>query len=397
MMEIGLAARGSELIEGDPGKLDHYADKLAHWATALENIGDGMGAVRVPGWTGKASDAFWDEFSGQKTRWLHASDSLSSTATTLRDYAGVLRWAQSQASEAIELSRAGDEQGAYEMLSSARSHLAHEGDTAAKKFKEQGGGADNAPDWLYWAEQDAESETGKTSRTVREHERRTSDNDTPEQRERKRRRWGDPEGAKDEKHHVEVKIASASGEAKVWGAEAKGRDHALGGDVSGKAGVSTLGVEGSASAGAAGGNLTASAEGKAYLGKASAEGKYEAGLFETSGKVDAVAGADANAKASIGKDGAHLGGEAFAGAKATAEGHASVAGIGVGGTAEGWAGAGATANADIGQKDGKWVIGAEVGVGLGLGGKVGGSVEIDPSQVSDAVGDAADAVGDWFD
>ncbi|MCZ9337422.1 hypothetical protein NGM37_06465, partial [Streptomyces sp. TRM76130] len=83
--------------------------------------------------------------------------------------------------------------------------------------------------------------------------------------------------------------------------------------------------------------------------------------------------------------------------KATVEGHASIAGVGVGGSAEAWAGAGAEAHFDAGMKDGKFVIGGDLGVGLGVGGKLGAQVEIDPGAITDAAGDAVDAIGDFID
>lgn len=58
---------------------------------------------------------------------------------------------------------------------------------------------------------------------------------------------------------------------------------------------------------------------------------------------------------------------------------------------------GASANADLGMKDGKFTIGGELGVGLGVGGKVSFDVTVDPHKMVDSVGDAADWVGDTWD
>jgi hypothetical protein len=67
-------------------------------------------------------------------------------------------------------------------------------------------------------------------------------------------------------------------------------------------------------------------------------------------------------------------------------------------TAEGWAGAGAEAEFKFGKgEDGKWHIGGSAGVGLGLGGKVGGEITVDPAKITTTVTDAAKAVGDLFD
>ena len=104
---------------------------------------------------------------------------------------------------------------------------------------------------------------------------------------------------------------------------------------------------------------------------------------------------------SAGKDGLHAGAEAFAGAKATGSGSGDVAGIGAGVTGEAWAGVGAEANVDLGMKDGKFTIGGELGAGLGVGGKVGVNITVDPGKMVDTIGDAADdawdhTVGSWF-
>jgi uncharacterized protein YukE len=395
--QLGDTQNPRELIPGNPSKLTSDAEKLDDHAKTVENIGDTLGSVRIPTWRGEANDAFWDDFSGQKKKWHRCSDSLTAAAQALRDYAGTLKWAQGQAKEAIRLYEGGDESGGVELLQSARAQVRSEGDAAAKKFKAQGGGAENAPAWLFWASEAAQDDTGKTSMQIAEMMR------TPDPRHG--RAWGDHKNLSQAQREalregkgpgVTVAGPSVSGDAKVWGAEALGRGNFAGGDVAGKAGVNLLGAQGSAGVGARDGNATAQASGKAYLAQATAEGKYEAGHFETSGKAQAFAGAEAKAKGSIGTDGVHGGAEAFAGAKATAEGHASVAGVGVGAEAEGWAGIGAEAHFDVGQQeDGKWVIGGDVGVGLGLGGKVGGQIEIDPGKVTDAAGDAVDAVGDW--
>ncbi len=378
------------LIPGEPEKLYEDVDKLTGWSASLEGIAEDLGAVRTPGWTGKASDAFFDDFSPQKKRWLRGADALSAAADALRSYADMLTWAQGQAADAINSYHSGDEAGAQTTLDAARAKLDTEGQAAAKKFQAQGGSASDAPDWLYWSAQ-AASQSGPFQTKIQLAEAK------PENlRYEKKHQFGDQTG-KDRRPDGGVTIGgqSVSGDAKVWGVEAKGHGHTLGGDVSGKAGMNLLGVEGQAGYGLHNYNASAGASGKAYLAQATAEGSYQAGYFDASGKAEGFVGAEATAKASVGKDGVHAGVEAFAGAKATAEGHASVAGVGVGGTAEAWAGVGAEANVDLGMKDGKLVIGGDLGLGLGVGAKLGASVEIDPGKVAGAVGDAADAVEDF--
>ncbi|MEU4656171.1 putative T7SS-secreted protein [Streptomyces sp. NPDC023723] len=395
---LGETRDPRELIPGNPSKLGGDADRLDGHAQTLEGIGDQLGSVRVPGWQGQASDAFWEDFSGQKQKWYRGADALSAAARALRDYAGVLEWAQGQAEQAVLLYEAGDESGGEQLLETARGRTESAGDTAAAKFKAQGGGGDDAPDWLFFASEVAEDDSGLTTRQFAELE------GAPQLRDKGA--WGNQANLTREQRDalrehkgpgIVVAGPSVSGGAKVWGAEAKGHAVFAGGDVSGAAGVNLLGVEGSAGVGLLDGNATAQASGKAYLAQAAADGKYEAGVFAVSGKAEVFAGAEAGVSGSVGTDGVHAGGEAFAGAKAAADGHASVIGIGVGGTAEAWAGAGAEAHFDAGLKDGKFVVGGDLGVGLGLGGKLGGQVEIDPGEITDALGDAWDAIGDWGD
>lgn len=395
---LGSTQDPRALVPGNPSKLTADADKLDGHAKTLDGIGDDLGSVRIAGWHGQASDAFWADFSGQKQKWYRGSDSLSAAAGALRDYARALEWAQGQAQEAIRLYEAGDESTGEQLLEAARAHVQSEGDAAAKKFKAQGGEGDNAPDWLFWASEAAQDDTGATAKKLAELERARDP--------RTIRTWGDHKNMTLQEREalregkgpgVTVAGPSVAADAKVWGAEARGRGEFAGGEVSGKAGVNLLGVDASAGVGLLDGNATAQASGKAYLAQATAEGKYGIGVFEASGKGEAYVGAEAGVKGSIGTDGVHVGGEAFAGAKAAAEGHASVAGVGVGGTAEAWAGAGAEAHFDAGMKDGKFVIGGDLGVAVGVGGKLGGQIEIDPGKVTDAAGDAVDAIGDWFD
>ena len=401
--QLGETRDPRQLIPGNSEDLNDRADKLDSRSKTLDGIGDDLGAIRIPSWEGKASDAFWEDFSPQKARWYRGSDSMTETQKALRDYARTLTWAQSQAERAIRLHESGDEAAAETTLSAARTQLETAGATAAKKFEAQGGKADGAPDWLFFSGEAAGSDTGKTSMEIanREFTDRMNPLTSP-------RAWGDYKDLTPEQRQtlreetsgkgpgISVAGPSVSGGASVWGAQAQGRSEFAGGEVSGTAGMNLLGVEGQAGVGLQDGNATASASGKAYLAQATAEGKYEAGYFETSGKASAYAGAEAEAKGSIGADGVHGEAGAFAGAKATAEGHASVAGVGVGGTAEAWAGVGAEAKFDAGFKDdGTFTIGGEGGVGLGVGAKLGGQIEIDPGKVTDAAGDAADAVGDW--
>ncbi|MGY0491355.1 putative T7SS-secreted protein [Streptomyces sp. WG-D5] len=392
---LGESSDPKAFIPGEPSQLHTAVGRLAKGTVTVEGIGDELRAVRTPGWAGQASEAFWDDFSPQKNKWYRGAESLKKAASALQDYADVLEWGQAQAAQAINLYDAGDQAGAEATLKSACDQVETAGGAVAKRFEALGGSASDAPDWLHWAAQDAQSGAGATGLAFWEGQ-------PFEQFFREgTRTWGahaDPQAAEEKKGvgtGLSVAGDSVSGDASVWGADAMGRGNALGGDVAGRAGIDLLGVAGSAGYGVEDTNLSGQASGKAYLAQASAEGRYEAGRFESSAKAEAFVGGQADVGASVGSHGARLGAEGFVGGKATTEAHASVAGVGVGGTAEGWVGIGAEAHLDAGMQKGKLVIGGSAGAAVGFGGQVGGQVEIDPGKVTDAMGDAADAAGDW--
>ncbi|GAX52340.1 hypothetical protein [Streptomyces olivochromogenes] len=149
---------------------------------------------------------------------------------------------------------------------------------------------------------------------------------------------------------------------------------------------------------AAGGITNEGLQGEASVfagGEASAKGRADAGFVGLYGRPETMAGAEAGVNAGIGLEGLNAGAEAFAGAKGGLSGGADIGGIGAGGTLEGWAGAGAEADATLGKgEDGKWKVGATVGVAVGLGGEVGFEFTVDPGKIADTAGDAADAIGD---
>ncbi|WP_431983106.1 hypothetical protein [Streptomyces qinglanensis] len=155
------------------------------------------------------------------------------------------------------------------------------------------------------------------------------------------------------------------------------------------------GVRATASGGISDAGLDGNAEVSGGL-RALAEGRVESDVAGVYARGTGFAGGEAGVNIGVGPDGFSAGGKAFAGAKATAAGGAEAGGISVGGTAEAWAGAGVEADLTFGEEDGdgKFHIGADLGVSPIVGGKVGAEIVIDPGKVADTAGDAADAVGD---
>ncbi|MEU6147589.1 putative T7SS-secreted protein [Streptomyces sp. NPDC047081] len=418
---LGETTDPKDLIPGDVEKLGDLATALIKWSDKFDGIGDGLGAVRIPGWMGKASDAFWPTLSKEKTNWYVASDAMSGAAKAVTSYSSILSWAQQQAATAIELWEGGQHDSAESMLKSARQQLQHGVEALAKKLGDLAGGASDSPRWLVDARSyvDAKQWTdehgvGKTNQTWWNWEKQKQLG-ADDSRWNQSKEWGKdadgnwyirnkPEqdetgeaGASGRKVETKVKLAEWTGSASVASAGISGETTAGGATLKGAAGVQALGVDGSAAASFGNGRLQAGVSGTAYLAQASANGSVQYGIAGAQAEGKAFAGADANANLSAGKDGLHAGAEAFAGAKATGSVSADVAGVGAGVSGEAWAGAGASASADLGMKDGKFTIGGEAGIGLGLGAKVGFDVTVDPGKLVDSVGDAADAVGDTWD
>ncbi|MDO0937018.1 hypothetical protein QQY66_36850 [Streptomyces sp. DG2A-72] len=421
---LGETTDPKELIPGDVEKLGELTTALTNWSDKLDGIGDGLGGLRIPGWTGKASDAFWPTLSKEKTNWYLASDAMSGAAKAVTSYSSMLSWAQQQAATAIAQWEGGQHDSAESVLKGARQQLQHEAEMLGKKLDDLAGGASDSPGWLAeardWVDAKQWTDEHGVGKSTQSHLLWENERWRPRGEDghwRTDKEWGKDENgnwyirdkaaqpadgdpadpATGRKTDVNIKLAEFSGGASAWSAGASGETTAGGTTLKGAAGVSALGVDGSAAASVTNGRLQAGVSGSAYLAQATASGKVEYGIAAAQAEGKAFAGAEASANLSAGKDGLHAGAEAFAGAKATGSVSADVGGIGAGVGGEAWAGVGAAGHADIGMKDGKFTIGGDVGVGLGVGGKVSVDVTIDPGKMVDSAGDAADAVGDAWD
>ncbi|MGH3758424.1 putative T7SS-secreted protein [Actinophytocola sp.] len=434
MAELGQTDDPKELVPGEPEAVTGAADGLRSRARTMEDVAGDLAAIRIPDWQGPASSAFWDKFTPEASNWRLGRDAMNSAAGALDSHASSLTWAQGQAAEAIALWEQGEQatrramesgslvlapsgtaggmplgsptllndpgaalrQRAVEVLDRAREQLSKAGDTAAGAIEKVAGKADGAPGWLTgpaqfvdekgpqkvavdikqtesWAEK-AERKQGEGSRFARYGQ------------------WGD-EFAKRQGPGVNVHLVGGTVQGSLFSTNASGATQIGDVTLAGKAEASALGAEASATAGIGRDGVNAQARASAYLAQVSAQGSAQYGIAEVGAQGKAFVGAEAGAHGSIGLDGARVGGEAFAGAKATGEVSGDVGGLGAGVTGEAWAGVGASADAQIGRgEDGEWKIGAEAGIGLGIGGKVGFEVSVDPGEITDTLGDAASAV-----
>lgn len=203
------------------------------------------------------------------------------------------------------------------------------------------------------------------------------------------------EGSK--KPPFEISLGSVEGKLRAWGYEGKVEDYWGDVKVNAEGKVIVGEIAGKASAKIVSDGIEAEVGAKATVvrveGKTGAEYGYAEVKAEASAEVAAEAKGTASATLS---EGVHVGGEAFAGAKADAKVSGDVAGVGGTAGVEGWAGVGAAADAEVGWDDGKVTIGGELGVGLGLGGKVDLDITIDAREVANAGGDLVDAIGGLF-
>lgn len=421
---LGSTDDPKDLIPGDAGKLGDVETAFNSWSDKFEKIGDGLRDLRIKGWVGQASDAFWPTLGKEKTNWYFASDAMSGASKAVHSYSSTLTWAQGQAGTAIDKWKAGDHEGAETLLKGAQKQLKEEAEKLTKKLHDLAGDSKDSPDWLTairsgvdakkWLEDHGVGKSAIAPEAWQREKRRWfGDEANPRHRDKE---WGkgedgkwyfrdkpDAAGADDEnapakkKTEVSFKLAEWSDKGSVW-SDGIANDGKLG-DTKYKygLGVQALGVDGSVGLSVTDGRFKAGASGTAYLAQGSADGSVEWGVVGVQAEGKAFVGADASVNVSAGKDGVHAGAEAFAGAKATGSASADVAGVGAGVNGEAWAGVGAEAHADVGMKEGKFTIGGDVGVGLGLGGKVGFNVTVDTGKLTDALGDGADAVGDAWD
>lgn len=182
MAELGETQDPTELVKGKPEAIEENARVLRARADSADDAAQGLLAVDTGSWTGPAAQAFHDKFSYEPRKWFAASDALGSAADALDDYASTLRWAQSQATEAIAAWNRGQaatqqaqsahdqavaqaaannqpapsafsdpgeasRQTARAMLNRARAQLSEAGDTAAGILR---GAMDTAPQESSW-------------------------------------------------------------------------------------------------------------------------------------------------------------------------------------------------------------------------------------------------------
>ena len=103
MAELGETQDPRQLVPGKPEAIDENVRVLRARGDRANQAGEGLLAIDTGAWQGPAAREFQDKFSYEPGKWFGAADALSGAADVLAQYADTLRWAQSQAVEAIDL------------------------------------------------------------------------------------------------------------------------------------------------------------------------------------------------------------------------------------------------------------------------------------------------------
>jgi uncharacterized protein YukE len=328
--DLGQTDDPKKLIPGNPEAIGEVVRSFRDQGDKLEDVGLGLGAIRIDGWTGSASNAFWDKFAPEKTNWLRGHDALQEAAKALSRYADAVQAAQHKAADAIELWEQGEaatrqaraeheqavagneatgvagvgacapdpgeqlRQQAREVLTRARGQLSEEGERVASAIRDQGGNGQGSPRWLAQAAgvvQTAMNEYGAGRFRVSQELAELGNTQVPDENMRQRGHQTETAaaegGATDQNNRSSnATLFELSKEANLFEASAQGETQLGDVTLSGSAEVTALGVEGSASAYAGPDGVGLQAEGRATLLGAAVEGSAAYGPAEVGGSAE---------------------------------------------------------------------------------------------------------------
>ncbi|HET6504951.1 MAG TPA: hypothetical protein VFG87_29735 [Amycolatopsis sp.] len=439
--ELGETTDPRDLIPGDPQAITSDLRALVGNVDGVDGVAQALKGIDPTQWTGTAADAFRAAFGAQPPQWTQVAEAIGKSGQSLADYGDALTWAQGEAQRAIELftqaqaaSRtaaaqystqaqsaqaagqtlapfqdpgAEGAQSAQSILDNARKQLEQVGGTVAAAF-----GMEPQDDGTYQKDLGGKEFGGdhRQKQKVKDADGNETEEDPGGWQTNKGGKsyskefgsqadglLGDKAASLLKALGVDVPEATGAASAGVDVAhgslDGKFSSGMLSGD--GKLEGSVLGADASAQGSASLLGVSGSAEAEAYLAKGSADGELKLGDHASvSGHGEAEVGAKASAQGEVNWTGAQASGEAFAGAKASGDASADIGGVDAGVHGEAWAGAGAEASGQVGLgDDGKFHVGASVGLALGVGGKVGFDVSVDPKEVVDTVSDVAGDVG----
>jgi len=335
--DLRFAADGSDVIDGDPEQVERDARRLRTTARRFEDMGDSLRRIRAEGWTGLAADAFEAEMRSHPKHWYHAADRLDVVATQLEAYADVLRAAIKKADRAVELYQQGAQlnlegAGTSGVDASGEPGLSPEGTRLQQRAEKDV--RTIRQDVLDAGDAAAEAIEGST-RDIADYDVSYRDSDLT--------------GPRQEAFSCEGPEFISLLKMRLF--QCHGHDHVQ------------------------------------------HDFEYD-DLFGTPLDLtgDGSVGTEANADASIGPDGAHIGADGMFGASYDIETSVHVFGQDIGVTGTAHAGPGVSANATLGQDDdGEWNIKANSSLCPLIGGGFGIDVPI-PDPVVDTLNDSLDEV-----
>lgn len=428
--QLGQTEVAKELIPGESTQVRAVATTLKDLEKVVDGAFTTFKSATVPSWQGFGGVAYESIHDGESARWKSYIKTLSSTASTLETYAGKLDAAQVSAADAIAKWKKGEEQRqaafdtweserlaynakvenfaigdpfpirpalfpsdpgvalrseAEDILEKARSTLDEAGNAAVAAIGAlDGSKSEGTSDWLG-------SEGSASGPSINlpgfmgggfGDDPRAGKNGQYEGRN-----WED----------FYVGLGKAEGSAWVYKAEGGVEDYWGPVKMNADGTFEFLSAHGSAEAAIDKDGLRIGADGRVVLVGAEGDVGAEWGHVNAGLHGEASAEANAGGKVLIGNTGLHAGGEVFAGARAAADAEVEVAGVGAKVGVEGWAGIGASADFNVGFEEGKFSIGGSGGVAFGVGGKFSGEITIDFGAVGDALDDAGEWIGGWFD
>lgn len=176
---MSIPDSADDVIPGSPESISDTAAELRGKAGIMRSVSDDLSRVRIEGWEGGASGAFWDSFNEQPPRWGRGELAMEEAARILDDYESAVEVARRKAADALALwdraeqisdsyaATLADDPGgtlrqrAREDLNSALAELRKIGDECAGRLGQLSGESVHAPGWLANAEESADGSRGR--------------------------------------------------------------------------------------------------------------------------------------------------------------------------------------------------------------------------------------------
>lgn len=141
MAELGQTTDPRALIPARPEAIEENVVVLRGRHHTMDALADGLAATDSGAWTGPAGEAFREKFTYEPARWRTAADAFTAAAEALAAHADTLRWAQTQAVEAIHRWQEGE-------VATAQAQVRHDAALAQTNAQNQANAAAGDPTCL---------------------------------------------------------------------------------------------------------------------------------------------------------------------------------------------------------------------------------------------------------